>query len=1021
VEICGLDIDVSNLKQNQQDYQYITNTKKYSDEEKSLLETNKYLADLFHYNLTVPTELTKDSNPPLEYLHNRGISDEIIKEMNLGVVHKGQLLNFHNNDENSLLSNEKLSKLGMIGYGKNGYYEVFEDRIMFPITDEKGNIVTFAGRTIKDDDRKYLHTNETPIFHKKELLYNYSDAKGYSYNDELILVEGYMDVIGAKKKGIDNVVALMGTAITEEHINLLKKNHCSITLALDNDYGKEENTGKKAILKAIPHLLKQGFKVDVLDISKLGEYKDFGDLGNTNLSKQEILDVKTSSFTYMMDNYYFEHKAFDVEGIYEVFEKAKEDSFIVTTLDESKFKEYIYSRTSFNKEELEEIMYPKVIEKPVSPLSSLQDVAMNSYIVGKIENYVNRKNDKLLSGYYELNKEKLDNLALEVFKTYDTRYLDSENKELNIESLIDDVLKLDDNYSKYVALNSFSYNNVFEKTYIKNRNGSAKVDLTFEQKQMIISQFEESLSNDQKLALEEVEELYIINDTSDLDGILHENNETMQMFKSNIQERMFLNKHNMEFFKYGNLFLKIDKDFISNDYKGKTGNFKTILFFNNLTGKMKVEKDQLVKDEPKIVNTEEQIIEKEDDISKDYIFSINKMLFVDELSTDTHYFIRVPNTSAKDYIYLPKEEGNWSDNQEVFFTKLKSGVKYKIYDKTGNFKREMTTSELKQYWEDKTNKQVFEFKPEEIKQNDDKPKNPVPYVPIKEPVCKVFKSRIITETDNGYYFKTNDPGIILFATKKICKWNQSNDFLIVKPKKNLLTGSGISRYKCDGENKIFDKRLSLDEIKEYLSIFYPASYIKKNKEIIRVDKSICEQRENFIKIPITLDNVLGYIRVNIVKCREDGNHIVLELLKNEQLSFYSKEGKYIGNYNIPEIKNSLSQKEKIISFPSKNKLDFNYLINSYSDAVYEAGEDRLEFKTTTIESDYKYFETVTTVQLNGNYLYKPESKNIGPHKNEVVQKGLFREKDDVVAFLKTYFGNRELSLCNESIEREVVA
>ena len=96
------------------------------------------------------------------------------------------------------------------------------------------------------------------------------------------------------------------------------------------------------------------------------------------------------------------------------------------------------------------------------------------------------------------------------------------------------------------------------------------------------------------------------------------------------------------------------------------------------------------------------------------------------------------------------------------------------------------------------------------------------------------------------------------------------------------------------------------------------------------------------------------------------------------------------------------------------------MINSYSNAVYEAGEDRLEFKTTTIESGYEYFETVTTVQLNGNYLYKPEARNVGPYKNEVVQKGMFREKDDVVAFLKTYFGNRELSLCNEYIVREVV-
>ena len=92
-----------------------------------------------------------------------------------------------NNDPNAKIKPHQLTDLGLIQLGDNGYYETFVDRIMFPICDEKGNVITFAGRTIKDEEPKYLHTKETPIFHKKELLYNYHDAKKYSYNDELYI------------------------------------------------------------------------------------------------------------------------------------------------------------------------------------------------------------------------------------------------------------------------------------------------------------------------------------------------------------------------------------------------------------------------------------------------------------------------------------------------------------------------------------------------------------------------------------------------------------------------------------------------------------------------------------------------------------------------------------------------------------------------------------------------------------------------------------------------------------------
>lgn len=1024
-EICNLDIDVSHLKNNQDNYQYTTTTRRYTKEERELIEVNNYLVKLFNYNLTAVRD------KPLQYLHDRGLSDEIIKSMNLGYFQKGQLLQLAKNP-NSKISAQQLVSLGLLKLGDSGYYEPFVDRIMFPIKDEKGNIITFAGRVLDDSTPKYLHTEETALFHKKELLYNYSDAKNYSYNNELFLVEGYMDVIGAKKLGIDNVCALMGTAITDEHLKLLKKNKSTLILALDNDFKNEKNNiGREAMLKKIPDLIKEGFNVEVLDISKIGNYKDFGDLAENNIPREDIRKSQVSAFEFYMDYHYFRDKELKVSTIHDIFEEAKRDKFIVSTFDESLYKEYILNKTSFKKEELEEILYPKDINNKKNPINNFQSIVMDTFIKNNLGEFLEKRKDKVLSGYYEINQDMLNNQLVKLFHSNPAKYLSKNAMKLNIALLLYDALNQDSKYAEYETLHKFKYEDLFNKTYIKNKNGSARVELTFDQKEQIIKQYEEGLSDKDKLALEEVEEIYIINDVSDLDGILSYDNDIMKIFKGNIQDRMFLNQNNMDFFKYGSLFLNINKEFISNDFKGRTGNFKTILFYNNLDGKMKIEKTQLTKDEVDIVeNSKDEIQSKQKEESKDYVFSINQILLCPDMETNSHYFVRIPNTNAKDYFYLPKDECNWSD--KMIFTKLKSDMKYKVYNRSGNFKYEKNAEELKHFWEDKTNKttkSVFETKaleqskeePAEINSTEENEKV-LPFFPVKEPVCKVAKSRILDETANGYYFKTSDRNVLLYATKKICNWNQDQSYLILHPKKNFLTGTGISKYIYDGNIKTFEKRVAFNELGNYLKIFYPASYKKINKEKIEIAKNKCEFASNFLKIPARIHNVLGYVSINKIKCVDTGKTITLELSPNEQLSFYTKEGSYIGNYGIQEIKEGISSlNNKILPFNRKDCIDFNKLMSSYKEVTYNSGLDKLEFIPTTIEPDYESFETVVHVKLNDSYLYKPEGKNIAPYKNQLVQNGMFKKAEDVVAFLETYFSGRELIPENKdlNIEKEV--
>lgn len=984
VEKFNLDINISKLKRNKLNYQYKVASKTYSKEEQELLSTNEYLSKLFNYNL-----YHHSNREALDYLHSRGLTDEMIKEMNLGFCMKGQLLNVKDNSS-SKINKEQLKKLGFISDDNR---EIFQNRIMFPITDEKGNIVSFAGRILTDEKPKYLHTFETSIFKKEELLYNFSNVKTLSYNDEIFIVEGYMDVIGAKSKGINNVVALMGTALTEAQLNLLKKNKCSITLALDND-----EAGQNAMLEKIPELLKNKLDVSVIDLSKLGNYKDFGDMLQTNISKEEINSLKVSGFYYLLEKKYFKNSDYSVSNIYKVFSKLKEEKIISTTLDKANFIEYLEIKTKLNYDKINDIINPQSIIK-LNSLSSFNSIVIDNFVISSIEKYINNTTDKTLSSFYALNRDKINSSAKEVFNIYDVKFLNADKTSIDVKELLDVVLKLDSSYDEYKTLNSFQYENIFDKTYIKNINGSANVNLSYEQKKRIIEQFDNSFVPSDRLALEEVEELYIVNDISDLDGILNYDNKTIKMLKENIQNRMFLNQNKMDFFKFGSIFQNVEKEFISNEFKGKTGDFKTILLYNNLTSSLNLTKDNIIK--------ENQEIKKE--LEQDYIFSINKMLLIKELENENSYFIRIPNTEAKDYFYLEKDKCNLSNNGDIIFSKLEANKTYKIYDKDGNYKYDKTSYELKKYWEDKTSnkKETIDSVNKELKPAKDniiKVDFKKTYTSIKDPISKVFKSKIYEETDNGFYIKVDDPNILLFASKKICKWNQDKSFLIIHPKKNFLRGTDISKYSFDGKDKSFIKKLPFNEIENYLKMFYPA-YLKRNIEKISVSKEKCNIVNNFIRIPIVLDSVRGYINASVFKCLEENNNIVLEFTKNEKFPFYSSSDNYIGNYSYEEIKEGLENNNNNLV---NNNIDFSELIDNKVNKTFYTDNDVLEFESVMIEPTYECFEPAVHIKLNGNYLYKPEGRSVGAYHHELFQEGVFKNKEDLINFLNSYFSSKEL-------------
>ena len=184
---------------------------------------------------------SKDGSYARAYLKERGLSDETIQEFGIGYAPRendalSKLLINKGYDENLLMS------IGLSSKG-NVLYDLFRDRITFPIHNASGRAVGFSARIFyESDDAKYINTKETVIFKKGEILFNYhraqTEARRLKY---IVVVEGQMDAIRIYESGIKNVVATMGTALTMEHVKLLKKLNVKVVLCMDSD-----NAGEKA-------------------------------------------------------------------------------------------------------------------------------------------------------------------------------------------------------------------------------------------------------------------------------------------------------------------------------------------------------------------------------------------------------------------------------------------------------------------------------------------------------------------------------------------------------------------------------------------------------------------------------------------------------------------------------------------------------------------------------------------------------------------------------------------------------
>lgn len=232
--------------------------------EKRVVKVDEALAPLydmhaFALKLYMYYLYTQSGKQALDYLRHRGFDDELIKTFGIGYAPDKSIL--HERFQKEGYTEVAQVKSGLVLENER-HYDRFRDRVMFPLYDEFGKVVGFSGRVYKAQDKnsKYMNSPESDIFIKGKTLYNYHRAKEAVRQAGFVYInEGFMDVIAMHRAHHDNCIALMGTALTKDHLRMLKRMTRTIHLCLDGDMA-----GQAAAMKSSDLLTSQGFEVKIV-------------------------------------------------------------------------------------------------------------------------------------------------------------------------------------------------------------------------------------------------------------------------------------------------------------------------------------------------------------------------------------------------------------------------------------------------------------------------------------------------------------------------------------------------------------------------------------------------------------------------------------------------------------------------------------------------------------------------------------------------------------------------------------
>ena len=397
-----------------------------NEEDKLRMEKSKKYQDIhleaarFYF-----ANLLKGKNPGYDYLRKRGLDDKTIKKFGLGYSQKSwnELMDY-------LLSKgydkQDLVQCGLVNHNAEGnkYYDRFRNRVMFPIFDYRGNVIGFGGRVLDDSLPKYLNSPDSLIFNKRYNLYGLNFSRKNIVDRTIILVEGYMDLISLFQYGVRNVVATLGTALTEQQGNLIKRYADTAIISYDSD-----EAGIKATLRAIEILSKIGINVKVINLKDCKDPDEFVRKYGLEEYKKAIGD-STHYIKFRIDHL---KKSFNLQKDEERVKFAKEASKIIKELkspvEVDYYTNYIAKQINISTESIKKEVYGKDYNKVYNKQN-------NKYANKKVEKIIEKP--KAIKKGKELVEETLIKLLLEnkkireitLLKVEESDFLLNESKEI---------------------------------------------------------------------------------------------------------------------------------------------------------------------------------------------------------------------------------------------------------------------------------------------------------------------------------------------------------------------------------------------------------------------------------------------------------------------------------------------------------------------------------------------------------------------------------------------------------------
>lgn len=458
--VCGASGNVFNFVMNYENISFTSAVIKVANlvginldikqDKKEIVKSNKY--DSYYKIFNIVSKYYQNNlnsvygTKALEYLEKRNIKKDVIKEFEIG-------LSLNDNLVSKLLSSKgydlhNLEELGLCGVKDKFLYDIFRNRIMFPLKDSLGNVVGFSGRIYNGEkDSKYINSKESVIFKKGKTLYNYKNAsKEAKERKQIIIVEGFMDVIRLYTIGIKNVVATMGTAITKDHVSLIMKLSKNVVLLFDGD-----KAGEKATISAVdefskvnidPKIIRLEDDLDPDDyIIKKGKDAFLMHLNNPISKLDFVLNIKKSKIDFKDYNEisnYIKDAAKEISKIDDkiVYELTIKRLSKETNVDVDTIKMIIGNSLSKKKE---------IIYKPRKLKMNKYELAEN-YLI----HYMLRDPNAILvyqNNVSYLSSKNLNLLAVKILEFYEkNRYINVTDFTVFLEddeALINEVLKID--------------------------------------------------------------------------------------------------------------------------------------------------------------------------------------------------------------------------------------------------------------------------------------------------------------------------------------------------------------------------------------------------------------------------------------------------------------------------------------------------------------------------------------------------------------------------------------------------